>query len=195
MKRIMLVVFIVMLAGGTGWSEMTSTVPISVAILPGGESSFRIAPGTLSVNGYVHPDSYFRFNSGIFTCEFFAAYEPWAIRTYHTNGVGSAKGPLKREDGNSYLGMRMWQPNYGVRTNFDYYGKPTNFYDLGCLPDPMMVWTSGVSRLVQNITVATNLASSAEGDASPVRFNFVITETNRTAGVYSGDIFFEFYSP
>jgi hypothetical protein len=176
-------------------ADTTATLDISVGISGDVPPAISVTPASMTWDASVHPDSYFRFNSGVFTCSFFAASSPWAIRVYHTNGSHYLKGPLKSTTAERYLSMRVWQPNFGVPQNYIYYGKPTNFYDLGYLPDPMLVWTTGVSRLVRDVTAATNLASSVDGDVSPVRFNFVVMDTNRIADTYSGKIFFEIVTP
>ena len=195
MKKLMVLLLMMGGFGAGSQAQMTGSIPIAVSILSNSISSISVAPASMTWDASVHPDSYFRFNSGIFTCTFFAAYQPWYIRAYHTNGVGGGKAPLKSTGDDRWLSVRMWQPNFGVRSDFNYYGKPTNFYDLGYMPDPMLVWTTGVSRLINNVTTATNLGSSAEGDASPIRFNFVVMDTNRVEGIYSGTIYFELVTP
>ena len=195
MKKISIVLFIAMVAL-TSRADVSQDVTLTCVVEYTAPSYITISSTNMTWVQYITTNEVWRFNSSKLTCEFFASFSPWEISVYHTNPIGAAYGALKGSKdygpdfggiGDHYLPMRLWQPNYG----------PTNFYELGYLPDPMdqNVWTNSPLVFSTHATYQSKLASQATEDTSPVEFNFMVDAHDAAETNYSGTVYFELKMP
>ena len=160
------------------------------AVINRGISWISLPESSASWSGFVVPDVFYRFNSNILTCRFFAANGPWDIRIYHTNGITrDALRGVAFVGGTwrtNWLQVKVWHPSLG----------PTNFYAEGILPNPMdnNVWNHALGiRDWQNSP--SYFARQAWDMGSPVPFHLIVNGYDAYPATYQGNVFFELSIP